>query len=200
MDWVEALGIPSLIVLIAGWIGKHYLNKKLEAERAAYKSQIASLEGSLRENLEVHKQKLKNSEFIFREQYHAVLELYQIKKDMVPEKRHPDMEWEEALEEMAQSANGTRKQLENFTRKYFAVLSPGVVEKMESACSYCIDAELEGPEFPGTQFIDSAFNCVEECASLLKSDFDGQRNVKFQRLSRGGAQEDASEGAENECH
>lgn len=148
MDWIETLGIPSLLVLIAGWLGKRYLDKKLESERASYQSQIASLEGSLRENLEVHKQTLKNSEFIFREQYHAVLELYQIKKDMVPEKRYPDMEWEDAPEEMAQSANETRKQLEAVTRKYFAVLSPGIVEKLESASSSCIDAELEGPEFP----------------------------------------------------
>ncbi|MBK1653013.1 hypothetical protein [Halorhodospira halochloris] len=198
MDWIETLGIPSLLVIIAGWLGKRYLDKKLEYERALYKSQIASLEGSLRENLEVHKQKLKNSEFIFREQYHAVLQLYKLKKDMVPEKRYPDMEWGDALEEMAQSANETRKQLEAFREKYFAVLSPGVVEKLESASSSCIDAELEGPDFPGTQFIDLAFNRIEECTSLLKSDFDGQRNVKFQRFERGGAQKGPPADSENE--
>lgn len=191
--WVETLGISGLVVAVVSTImsviGKRYLDRRLAGEKATHNSDLKSLEGTINESLEVHKQKLRNSEFVFQMQYRAVLEIYQIKKAMIPERDHPEMDWEDALFKMASNAEATKAELETYLHKYFAVLTPTVVEKLERATVSCQEAIFEGPEFPGTQFIDDAFKRIEESTSALKSEFDGQRQVKFEHFSDAHAQQ-----------
>lgn len=179
IEILKTIGIPGLMTLVLGWIGKRYLGSKLESEKSENQAKIKSIESKLSQYLEVHKQKIKNSEFFFQRQYEASQELYKLKVDMMPPHSHPDMDWHDALEEMANGLEKTYKSLRDFLNKYFTVLSPDILEKIESAKSNAEEGMLYGSDDPGIQCADHVYNRVKECSSILKAEVDGQRLVEF---------------------
>ena len=175
MKILDTLGIQSIFAVLLGWVGKRYLDGKLENEKSEHEANIKSIESKLNHYLEVHKQKIKNSEFFFQKQYEASQDLYRIKVNMLPPFRHPDMDWHEALEEMSEKLEGTRNELQALLDKYFSVLSPDLVEKLESAMSSSDEGKFYARVDHGMQCADSTYNKIKECSSLLKAEVDGQR-------------------------
>ena len=147
-----------------------------------------SFENGLSRYFEVHKQKIKNSEFFFQKQFEASQSLYQIKTDMLPPYSRPDMEWDDAVQEMANNLDKTHIALQNFLKSYFTVLSPEVLEKLESAAANADEGKLYGGEddirAPGNRCAEYVYEKVKECASLLKAEVDGQRLVEFHEYSK----------------
>ena len=182
MSLLQFLGAPSLIALFLGWLGKRYLEKKLEQEKTAHLSEIKRLESKLGEYSEIHKQKVKNSEFFFLRQFDASQALYKLKLEMTPSFRHPDMEWDEAIEEMAENLSDTHRKLQALLIEYFTVLPPELLEKLESAASNAEEGSLYGGNgwgSPGNQCASSVYEKIEECTALMKAEVDGQRLVKL---------------------
>ncbi|MCZ6804721.1 MAG: hypothetical protein O7D86_12520 [Proteobacteria bacterium] len=184
VEILTPFGIPGLMALILGWIGKRYLDKKLESEKSENQANIKSMESKLSQYLEVHKQKIKNSEFFFQRQYEASQDLYKIKIDMMPPYRYPDMGWYEALDEMANGLGKTYKSLQDFLNTYFTILNPDVLEKLESAASTAEEGMLYGSDPQGHQCAEHVYNHIKECSSILKSEVDGQRLVEFSELTQ----------------
>lgn len=94
------------------------------------------------------------------------------------------MDWHDALIEMANNLNKTHGSLRKFLRDNFTVLSPDILEKLESAAGAAEEGMLYGsgdgdPREPGIQCAESVYNCIKECSSLLKAEVDGQRLVEF---------------------
>jgi hypothetical protein len=147
-----------------------------------------SIESRLNQYFEIHKQKVKNSEFFFLKQFEASQSLYQIKKDMLPPYSHPDMGWDDAVALMANDLAKTHKSLRTFLKNYFTVLSPEVLEKLESAAAVAEEGILYGSgddiREPGNRCADSVFTRVSECTSLLKAEVDGQRLVTFHEFPK----------------
>lgn len=180
----KAFGIPGLMSFILGWVGKRYLDKKLESEKSVNQANIKSIESKLNQYLEVHKQKIKNWEFFFQKQFEASQDLYKIKVDMMPPYNHPDMDWHDAIIEMASGLEKTHESLREFLKKYFTVLSPDILEKLESAAGSAEEGMLYGggdgdENEPGIQCAEHVYNRIKECSSLLKAVVDGQRLVEF---------------------
>lgn len=188
LEVLKAWGISGLMTIILGWIGKRYLDRKLEYEKSENQQKIASLESDLNQYLEVHKQKIRNSESFFKVQFEASQSLYQIKAEMMPPYSHPDMDWHEALVEMANDLGRIHKSLREFLNKYFTVLTPDILEKLESAASNAEEGALYGggddDREPGNQLAQNVYDKIKECSSLLKTEVDGQRLVKFHDLPR----------------
>jgi len=184
IEALKAIGIPGLMTLVLGWIGKRYLDRKLEIEKSEHQTNIKSIESRLSHYLEVHKQKIKNSEFFFQKQYDASQDLYKIKVEMLPAYRHPDMDWHEALEEMAGNLAKTAANVQEFINNYFTVLSPDIVEKLESAIGTAEEGQFYGSDEPGMQYADSVYSRIKECSSLIKAEVDGQRLVEFQEFTQ----------------
>lgn len=188
VELVKALGIPGILAIILGWLGKRYLDKKLEQEKSAYQSNIKTLENTLNQYSEIHKQKIKNSEFFFKKQFEASQELYQIKTEMMPPYSRPDMEWEDAVQVMANDLGKTHKSLREFLKSYFTILTPEVLEKLESAASNAEEGMLYGGgedrREPGNQLAESVYTKLKECTSLLKTEVDGQRLVEFHEFPK----------------
>lgn len=183
LDILKTIGIPGLMTIILGWAGKRYLDRNLESEKAANQANIKSIESKLGQYLEVHKQKIKNWEFFFQKQFEASQDLYRIKRDMMPPYSHPDMDWHEAVVEMANGLRETHKSLREFLNNHFTVLNPDILEKLESAAGNAEEGMLfgggdDGRE-PGNQCAEHAYNLIKECSSLLKAEVDGQRLVEF---------------------
>jgi len=180
---LNTIGISGLMAISLGWIGKRYLDSKLESEKAVNQENMKSLESRINQSLEVHKQKVKNGELFFQKQFEASQELYRIKTDMMPPYRHPDMDWHEAIEEMANGLENTHKLLREFMNSYFTVLKPDILEKLETAAGDAEEGMLYGGgddgREPGNQCAERAYNLIKECTSLLKAEVDGQRLVEF---------------------
>lgn len=182
---LKTIVIPGLMTSILGWFGKRYLDKKLESEKAANQENIKSVENKLNQYLEVHKQKIKNWEFFFQKQFDASQDLYIIKTDMMPPYSHPDMDWHDAIKEMANGLDKTHKSLREFINNHFTVLNPDILEKLESAAGNAEEGMLYGGSDdddgcePGNQCAEHAYNLIKECSSLLKAEVDGQRLVEF---------------------
>ncbi|MFA4918820.1 MAG: hypothetical protein WC581_06170 [Thermodesulfovibrionales bacterium] len=185
---LKTFGIQGLMTLVLGWIGKRYLDSKLESEKSENQAKLKSIESQLSQYLEVHKQKIKNSEFFFQRQYEASQELYKLKVDMMPPYRHPDMDWHEAREEMANGLEKTYESLQDFLNKYFTVLSPGILEKIESATNTAEEGMLYGSNEQGIQCADYVYSRVKECSSILKAEVDGQRLVEFHDFAQKNSQ------------
>lgn len=182
---LKTFGIPGIMSVFLGWVGKRYLDRKLESEKATNQANIRSIENKLSQSLEIHKQKIKNWEFFFQKQFNASQELYELKSEMIPAYSHPDMCWHDALIEMANNLDKTHKSLRIFLKENFTVLSPDILEKLESAARFAEEGMLYGggdgdPMEPGIQCAESAYNRIKECCSLLKAEVDGQRLVEFQ--------------------
>lgn len=168
---IEQFGIPTAIASFFTFIGKKYLDKRLNDEKS-------SLDSVLNQKLEIQKQKLKNSEFVFHRQYEASQDLYLLRCSLLPEYRTPDMDWEDAVEFVAENLGDTVKKLKDFIAKYFTVLSPKVVELLHSA----LNAAEEGQFYGDKQAFMAAsimYESVTECSSMLKSEVDGQRQVEI---------------------
>lgn len=169
--FLKELGIPTVIASIFAFLGKKYVDKRLNEEKS-------SLDNLLNQKLEIQKQKLKNSEFIFHKQYEASQELYLLRCSLLPEYRTPDMDWEDAIEFVAENLGDSAKKLKDFIGKYFTVLSPKIVELLHRA----LNAAEEGQYYSDKQAFMAAstmYKSVEECSSLLKSEVDGQRKVEI---------------------
>jgi len=181
---LKTFGVPGLMSVFLAWLGKRYLEKKLESEKAINLANIKSIENRLNQSLEVHKQKIKNWEFFFQRQFNASQELYKIKSGMRPPYSHPDMDWHEALTEMANNLSRTHESLRKFLMDNFTVLSPDILEKLESAAGNAEEGILYGggngdPREPGIRCAESVYDRIKECSSLLKAEVDGQRLVEF---------------------
>lgn len=184
IELLRIFGVPGLMTFLLGWLGKRYLEKKLESEKAINQANIKAIESKLNQSLEVHKQKIKNWEFFFQRQFDASQELYKIKSEMMPPYSHPDMEWDDALIEMANNLGKTHASLRKFLKDYFTVLDPSILEELELAAGHAEEGMLFGggdgdPREPGIRCAQSVYNRIKECSSLIKSEVDGQRLVEF---------------------
>lgn len=170
-NWLNTLGIPAAISGVFAFLGKRYLDKRLNEEKSY-------LDHVLNQKREIQKQQLKNSEFFFHKQYEASQDLYLLKCSLLPECRTPDMDWEDAIEFVAENLGDSAKKLKDFIGKYFTVLSPKIVELLHKA----LNAAEEGQYFVDKQAFLAAstvFKSVDECSSMLKSEVDGQRRVEI---------------------
>jgi hypothetical protein len=169
---VGSVATPILVLVLSA-IGWMYRN---------------SIENKLNQYFEIHKQKLKNSEFFFQKQFDASQALYLIKTEMLPPYNHPDMEWEEAVQQMANNLEKTRDSLQGFLNEFFTVLNPEILEKLESAVANADEGRLYGggEDFrePGNQCAEHVYKKIKECSSLLKAEVDGQRQVEFHEFPK----------------
>ncbi|WP_375049484.1 hypothetical protein [Bradyrhizobium sp. 8-10B] len=92
----------------------------------------------LSEALEAAKTSLKFSEARFSKQFEALVALREYFRDIRPRKRFPDMEWDDALGDIADGLSKYYDNLRDFLYKHEAVLPTPVLEALENAM-YCAD-------------------------------------------------------------
>ncbi|MGV8887994.1 MAG: hypothetical protein ACOH2P_08080 [Pseudomonas sp.] len=102
-----------------------------------------SIGGVYKRQLENHKFLLKNSEKVFQFKLDASKALYKIFHDIVPKRSHPDMDWDEASEEIALSFSKHEEALDEFLCEYQSTLSPKILERVRDAISACSDGRFE---------------------------------------------------------
>jgi len=87
---------------------------------------------ALDEELESYKVKLKKSEFIFQKEFEATSELISLRSSIYPTILHPDMDWEEACDSIAQNFSKIAVKLKGYLSKHGAILTEDVINLISS--------------------------------------------------------------------
>ena len=90
--------------------------------------------------------------------------------------------------EMADNLGKTHESLKEFLKNYFTVLSPEILEKLESAAANAEAGALYGRDEygqgPGNKHAELVYQKINDCTSMLKAEVDGQRLVKFHEYTK----------------
>ncbi len=166
-------GTTVILGSLFGFLGKRYLSKVLEAERAQFAL-----------DLESHKNQLKYDTLFFEHLYSASNDLYKITQSVIPKRHYPEMDWEEACEEMACYFVQTEEKLDHFLQKYFTALPPAVVEKINNCISTCSEGKFEVNgevvSSRGRKYAGELFETLDKTSIELKSHVDEKRKIKSQ--------------------
>jgi hypothetical protein len=145
--WGVALAIISsvgggavIVTWFSSWFGKVWANRILEADKHKYASELESLRDNFIREADRQRTSLKKSEFIFQKEFEAASEFVALARAMDPQHLHPDVDWSDALEQIASSLDSHQRTIEKFMAKYGAVLS----EEAESHLRTCLARATDG--------------------------------------------------------
>jgi hypothetical protein len=130
---MSILGAASFSAVGTAFVLKVFLE-------AGIKESISSV---YKKQLEDHKFLLKNSEIVFKYKLDSSKSLYTILHSILPKKSYPDMDWDEACEEIASSFSKHEKALDKFLCDYQSTLSSQVLTRVKKAISACSDGQFE---------------------------------------------------------
>lgn len=102
-----------------------------------------AVEHNFSKKLESQKTSLKKSEIYFTQQLEALSRLRTLLRKMLPRKSHPDMEWDEACEGIADGFSKHEEALVEFHCRYEAVLPKTVSSDIDNAISHASDGTFE---------------------------------------------------------
>lgn len=102
-----------------------------------------AVEHNFSKKLESQKSSLKKSEVYFTQQLEALSHLRTLLRKMIPRKCHPDMEWDEACEQIAEGFSKHEDALSDFLCRYEAVLPKTVSSEIQLAISRASEGTFE---------------------------------------------------------
>ncbi|AVT75943.1 hypothetical protein RPPS3_18800 [Rhodopseudomonas palustris] len=133
VDWaLRIAGVIGLFSLALAFLGKliskYYadsmlekrkaeLQKELERHKAELGVETEKLKGELSKETESHKLRLKKQEILFLKKIEATTAFINLRQQIEPTYSHPEMEWDDACEEVARNMF----QIENSIRDYLSV-------------------------------------------------------------------------------
>ncbi|MFT7006761.1 MAG: hypothetical protein ACJAXJ_001269 [Colwellia sp.] len=121
------LGGGAVIVFgFSSWLGKVWAYRLMEKEKADHARELESFRSKLMLDTESHKVKLKKSEFIFQKEYEAASEFVSLKRSFLPTYSHPNMEWYDVCDKIAQDFHKIESAVGSFISNHGAVLNKEV--------------------------------------------------------------------------
>ncbi|MFA7270067.1 MAG: hypothetical protein WC073_12030 [Sterolibacterium sp.] len=121
-----------------GYLGTYFLVKTL------VKSGIEkAIELNFNKRLESEKTSLKKSEVYFTLQLEALSQLHTLVRKMLPGRSHPDMDWEDACEGIAQRFSKHEDALVEFLCRHEAVLPKAIAREIQGAASLAGDGTFQ---------------------------------------------------------
>ncbi|MDZ7717828.1 MAG: hypothetical protein U5K72_03275 [Balneolaceae bacterium] len=139
MLWSEILTSSIVATVVSGiisWIGKRYLDKKLEIEKANHTKKLEDLKAENQKVLENYRARLKNSEIYFNRQLTACDEIHALCQSMLPKNKFPNMEWDDALEDMALEMERIETEAQKLYTKFYSVLPDSILTKLNASIRY----------------------------------------------------------------
>lgn len=123
----------------------------------------------MQQETERYRTKLKKSEFLFQKEFEATSEFMELRRRLMPRKRHPDMEWDEACDAFAAKLDDVEVELEGYLSAHGAALQDEVLELMRSAVYDAEDGKFEYVEFgPGRTIAKRILNTLEKVEQELR--------------------------------
>lgn len=119
-------GGTAVLFGFSSWLGKVWAERILNHEKLQQGEQLERFKQQLQEEAERHKIKLKKSEFIFLKQFDAASALVALYRDISPTFSHPDMDFHDACDQVAENFQRIEGLLHSYVRAHGAVLTDSV--------------------------------------------------------------------------
>ena len=145
------------------------ITKKVENIKKDNQIELSKIKGSIDIKIELEKLKSKNTELYFQKQLEATKELYKLRSKILPDYRMPEMDWDDACQDIAHNFKEIEENIENYTIEYFSVLSKDIISKLDSAKNSASEGKFEYPSDLSHQLADSLWKRIDEANSDLKA-------------------------------
>ena len=156
-----------------------YFNSRLEKLKKENEIEISKIKGSIDLKIELEKHKSKNTEIYFQKQLEAMKELYKLRSSILPNYRMPEMEWDDACQDIAHDFKEIEEKIENFTIEYFSVISKDIISKLDIAKNCAAEGKFEDPsDLKSYQLADTLWNRIDEATKELKEHVELQTHNK----------------------
>jgi len=124
---IQALGWfgggAVVTIAIAGFLSKFMADRSIEKHKASLGRETERLKGELAKETESHKLALKKQEMLYQKELDAASAFVALHRKVEPKYRYPDMEWEEAMDDVVDSFTDTESKLRKYIAEYGAALS-----------------------------------------------------------------------------
>jgi hypothetical protein len=140
LDWLARIaGIGALFgvaaMAAARLVSKLWADTFLERRKAELQKEVEKLKGELTNENEklkadlakegdTHKWNLKKKEILLKREFEAADEFFELRREIEPRYRHPEMEWNDAAEDVIQGFGKTEDKLRKYIARHAAVLTP----------------------------------------------------------------------------
>lgn len=133
---IAGVGGGGVIVLgLSKWIGEMWADRFIQNKKAEIDLELES-----------YRVKLQRATFLFEKEFEAVRDFSSIFSQVLPDKGHPDMEWEDACEVVALHFETHRKVLKEFMIRHRAVLDEETSQLIDSAMCIASEGIFQLPE------------------------------------------------------
>jgi hypothetical protein len=169
MEIVEIAGVllttlgggVVIVFAFSNWLGKVWANRLMTKEKAEYAQELESLRSKLTNDSERYKIKLKKSEFIFQRQFEAASEFVALKRSIMPSYSRPEMDFDDACEDIAHSFENIESKLHQYLSAHSAVVPDDAKNGISSAIGYAATGKFK------ITGVDVPSDAAELAASLL---------------------------------
>jgi hypothetical protein len=156
-------GAGVIAAAVAAYVGKFLADRSLEKHKAALGQETERLRAELGRDAETHKWELRKREILFQKEIEAASEFFELHRKLEPKFRHPDMDWNEAADDVIDGFSDAEDKLIKFIAKHGPVLS----QKNRSALDQCKALATNNKFAKHTGEIKEAETAVEEYLKLL---------------------------------
>lgn len=146
---IALLGGGSVIlVAICAFASKLVADSTIEGFKATLNAELERLKNELAKESDLHKLKLRKAEILFDRELEAVAEFGTLYRQIAPTYSHPDMDWDDACNDVAKRFSTIEQQLENYLTKHAPVLTEVLREKLRSCTTKASHNKFVGYEMP----------------------------------------------------
>ena len=164
--------------VVAKFVSDHASKQLLQSHKAELDTLLESHKASLHRETEQHKLSLKRQELLFGREVEAADDLVRMHRRIYPEYSHPDMDWDDACQEIAWKFEEIEKQSEDYLEKHATVISVEVRSMIESIRTSAMDAKFNVQGSPGSadpQSVNTASELLEVLNKARQQMFDDIR-------------------------
>lgn len=149
-----AFGGNAALLAVLGLLGKSLLEKVIARDTKRYESELKAstdaaierLRNDLVRSVESYKVQLKKSEFLFQQEFAAALEFTALVRSVIPRPSRPDMDWEDAMQQVIDRFDRTERELVAFLSARGPVLADDERQLLNDAISDANNGRLYGSQ------------------------------------------------------
>jgi hypothetical protein len=167
---IQALGWfgggAVVTIALAGFVSKLMADRSIESHKAELGRETEKLKGELAKETETHKLKLKKREILYQKEIEAASAFVALHRFIEPKFRHPDMDWDEALDDVVDSFADTDDRLRKYIAKFGAALSQENRAQIDSCMLTASNNQYAKHE--GGLAVKNAYTAAAEMLRILK--------------------------------
>lgn len=187
IEWIQVIGsavvsttvVSSIATVVSGWLIKTGAERFMERVKSDYAQQLEVLRNQLTLDVESFKMKLMKSEFIFKKKYEALTALFTMNRNLQPGIMNPDMEWNDACDEIAREFPDIESRIESYLKEHGAVVDKNIRDLLFKAIilagqnKFDVQGSYDVPR-SANQAANDLWNLLHEAEVLLELDLKNQ--------------------------